>query len=238
MSGLREESVIKTVAQILKVFADNHLFEEGIELIGSWCFQLYQKHLGAPRFPLLTQDIDFLIPNPFRGKQHDDFIKQLTDLGFNCDFRRDGSLFLWNADIKIEFIIPEKGRGSDKAIFVKQLGLKAIPLRYVSLLLDHPITIEEDGIKVLVPDPARYCLHKLIIVGRRRKKDKVLKDLQQAICTAAVVAEEDIQNLFKSLPKNWQRVIVRILENAKEDLPLLAEETGKLEITLQKVYLK
>jgi hypothetical protein len=61
--------VIKLVTEILKVFADNNLFNEGIELIGSWCFQLYQKHLGAKSFPLRTIDIDFLIPNPYRRKE-------------------------------------------------------------------------------------------------------------------------------------------------------------------------
>ena len=61
--------MIKLVTEILKVFADNNLFNEGIELIGSWCFQLYQKHLGAKSFPLRTIDIDFLIPNPYRRKE-------------------------------------------------------------------------------------------------------------------------------------------------------------------------
>ena len=67
--------MLKTIRAILKVFDDNDLFEEGVELIGSWCYQLYQKHLGAPHFPLLTQDVDFLIPNPYRGRVHDAFIR-------------------------------------------------------------------------------------------------------------------------------------------------------------------
>ncbi len=69
--------MIENVARILKVFSENNLFDEGVELIGSWCFQLYQKHLGAPQFPLRTQDIDFLIPNPYRGKENKNFIEQL-----------------------------------------------------------------------------------------------------------------------------------------------------------------
>jgi hypothetical protein len=66
--------VINTVIKILKVLADNNLFNEGVELIGSWCFHLYQKHLGVEKFPLRTQDIDFLIPNPYWGKEHPDLI--------------------------------------------------------------------------------------------------------------------------------------------------------------------
>lgn len=225
--------MIKGIAEILKVFANNNLFEEGVELIGSWCFQLYLKHLGAKSFPLRTQDIDFLIPNPFRGKEHTDFIQQLEDLGFNRDFKRDGSLYLWNADLKIEFITPEKGRGVESSIKIKKLGINAMPLRFVSLLLDNPIAIVEDGVKILVPNPANFCLHKLIIASRRRKIDKSLKDLQQAICASVVVNREDMQRLFHSLPKGWRQSILRTLEKAKQELPLLSEEVDNLSLTLQ-----
>jgi hypothetical protein len=155
--------VVEIIEKILKVFQDNNLFEEGVELIGSWCFQLYQKHLGAKQFPLRTQDIDFLIPFPFHGREHLNFIEQLEGLGFRYDFKRDGSLYLWNAELKIEFITPEKGRGVDKAIKIKKLGITAIPLRFVSLLLDNPVTVIDNGIKIRIPNPANFCLHKLII---------------------------------------------------------------------------
>ncbi len=141
--------MIKAIADILKVFADNNLFEEGVELIGSWCFQLYQKHLGAKGFPLRTQDIDFLIPNPYHGKEHLDFIEQIEKLGYSHDFKSDGSIYLWNADLKIEFITPEKGGGVDGSIKIKKLGINAIPLRFVNLLLDNPIKILERSKKEL-----------------------------------------------------------------------------------------
>lgn len=60
--------MIEIIRKILKIFADNNLFEEGVELIGSWCFQLYQRHLGAKDFPLRTQDIDFLSGDGVRLK--------------------------------------------------------------------------------------------------------------------------------------------------------------------------
>lgn len=225
--------MINIVQEILKVFSDNNLFDEGVELIGSWCFQLYQKHLGAKSFPLRTQDIDFLIPNPFRGKDHTDFIQQLEDLGFNYDFKRDGSLYLWNAELKIEFITPEKGRGADTSIKIKKLGINAIPLRFVALLLDNSITIVEQDIKILVPNPANFCLHKLIIASRRPKIDKSLKDLQQAICTSVIVNKKEILKLFNSLPRKWKAAIMRMIKKSKDELPLLIEEIKELELTLQ-----
>lgn len=225
--------MIQQVGKILKVFSDNGLFEEGVELIGSWCFQLYQKHLGAPRFPLLTQDIDFLIPNPFRGQEHKDFLDQLSALGFSHSFRKDGSLYLWTADFKIEFITPNKGRGVDSAIFVKQLGLRAIPLRFVNFLLEDPITIKEGEIKVRVPKPVNFCLHKLIISSRRRKKEKLLKDLQHAVSVSVIVPPGEMLSTFKSLPRNWQKTIAGVLATAGEKLPLMAEDIERLRITLQ-----
>jgi len=225
--------VTKTIAKILKVFAENGLFEEGVELIGSWCFQLYQKHMGAKKFPLRTLDIDFLIPNPFRGKNHPSFINELENLGFNYDFKRDGSLYLWSEEVKIEFMTPEKGRGADSSIKIKKLGLNAIPLRFVSLLLDDPVTINENGIKILVPNPANFCLHKLIITSRRRKFDKSIKDLQQALCTSVIVSDQEFIKLFTSLPKKWRLSILNMLKKARKELVLYAEEIEKLQLTLQ-----
>lgn len=225
--------MLKIIEEILKIFADNSLFDEGIELIGSWCFQLYQKHLGAKSFPLRTQDIDFLIPNPFRGGEHTGFIEQLEALGFNHDFKSDGSIYLWNAELKIEFITPEKGKGVDSAIKIKKLGVSAIPLRFVASLLDNPITIIENGVRILVPNPTDFCLHKLIIAARRRKIDKSIKDLQQAICTSVILDHGGIQRSFSSLPKKWKRSILNMLEKSKQELPLLSEEIDALNFALQ-----
>ena len=100
--------MIESVRKILKTFYENNLFEEGVDLIGSWCFQFYVKHLGAKPFPLRTQDIDFLIPYPFKGEDHRDLIEQLEKLGFKKDFTVEGHLFLWNQDLKIEFLAPQK----------------------------------------------------------------------------------------------------------------------------------
>jgi len=225
--------VIKIIRDVLQVFEKNQLFEDGIELIGSWCFQLYQKHLGAKAFPLRTQDIDFLIPNPHRGAYHPDFIKDLEELGFKTDFRSDGSLFLWNAEIKIEFITPEKGRAVDRAIRVKQLGLRAIPLRFVALLLEEPITVTEDGVTILIPNPTNFCLHKLIIASRRRNVAKGLKDLQQAIYTSVILNADETRDKFAALPGKWRLAILRVLDKAREEMPLFEKEVNNLMATLQ-----
>jgi len=225
--------MVDLIGRIFAVFADNNLFEEGVELIGSWCFKLYQKHLGVDNFPLRSQDIDFLIPVPFYGKGHVNFIKQLEALGFNVDFKSDGSLYLWNAELKIEFIAVEKGKSCDKAIKICKLGVNAIPLRHVGLLFDKPIIISDNGMKILVPAPSRFCLHKFIVASRRRKPDKSLKDLQQAVYTSTIVDKKEMQELFQTLPKKWRQTVLRMLDKAKAEFPLMGAEIEKLSFTLQ-----
>lgn len=149
------------------------------------------------------------------------------------DFKRDGSLYLWNEELKIEFITVEKGRGTDKAIKVDKLGVNAIPLRHVGLLFDKPVMITDNGKNIRVPAPSRFCLHKLVIASRRKKLDKSLKDMQQAIYTSTIVDREEIQELFQALPKKWRQSVLKMLDKAKAEFPSMGAEIDKLSLTLQ-----
>lgn len=223
----------KLILQIIEVFAKNNLFNEKVELIGSWCFNLYVKHLGAKPFPLKTQDIDFLIPNPFKGKEHKELVDDLQELGFNIEFNQSGSIYLWNTELKIEFLTPQKGKGDDNTIKIEKLGIYAIPLRFVTLLLEKPIIIKENNNNILLPNPNNFCLHKLIIASRRKNIDKSLKDIQQAICTSIITDPTELKILFLSLPKKWKQSIFKMLDKSKKLFPLLHDETDSLIITLQ-----
>ena len=121
----------------------------------------------------------------------------------------------------------------EEAIPIKKLGLKAIPLRFVSLLLDNPMSIKDNGVEVLVPNPLNFCLHKLIIFSRRKKPEKAIKDLQQAIYTSAIVDKKELLILFESLPKPWQKSIVNVLNKSIDLLPLEADYIELLKVTLQ-----
>lgn len=212
--------MIKQVRKILKVFDENNLFDHGIELIGSWCFMLYQEHLGVKPFPFRTLDIDFLIPVPYRGKNKIDLCALLEPLGFTAGFNSDGSIYLWSSDLKIEFLTPERGAGSNKAKYIENLSLKVIPLRFVSLLFDDPITINYGGVRVAVPNLSAFSLHKLLISVKRKKKDKQLKDLEQAILVFDVVDSREVKALYNKLPKPWQKTILKVLVDGKKTLPL------------------
>lgn len=48
---------LEPIKEILQILSDQGLWEQGVELIGSWCFKIYQEYLGVESFPLRTEDI-------------------------------------------------------------------------------------------------------------------------------------------------------------------------------------
>jgi hypothetical protein len=225
--------VLEIIRGILNVFAKNGLFEEGVELVGSWSFFIYQKYLGARALPFVTQDVDFLIPNPFRGREHPDLVSQLEGLGFQHDFRGDGSVFLWKADFAVDFLTPERGRGSERPIDFKRLGLNAVPLRYMDLLLEDSMIVPVEGVKVRVPNPVNYFFHKLILTAKRKNRTKSVKDLEQALCTSVIVDAGDMASRFKKLPKGWRTDILRVLSRSEKIMPLYTQEIERINLALQ-----
>jgi len=74
--------MIKIVKNILKIFDNYELWDEGVELIGSWCFELYQKNFNVRKYPLKTVDIDFLVPYPYRGRTKVNLVEKFEQIGF------------------------------------------------------------------------------------------------------------------------------------------------------------
>jgi hypothetical protein len=141
-------------------------------------------------------------------------------------------MYLWNAELRIDFLIPERGRGRDRPIEVKSLAVKATPLRFVEMLLDHPVSVKEGSVMVSIPDPAAFCLHKLLIAGRRRRRESRLKDLEQALHVAPITREVTLKQVYRELPKRWQRTVLRTLERVVRTNVLLEREAQVLLATL------
>lgn len=208
---------------VLKVFADLGLWADGIELIGSWSFLLYQRHLGVRPFPLRTQDVDFLLPWPFQSARMVDLAGSLGELGFTQHSASTGTTFFAHPELKIEFLVPERGRGGLDYRPVKSLGIKAIPLRFLDMLLKEPITLREAGSAVRVPKPMNYCLHKLIIAQRRHGKnraEKREKDIQHATYVLAIIKPAEFKTELGELPPKWRKLVEQSLKYAWDTFPL------------------
>ena len=83
--------------------------------------------------------------------------------------------------------------------------------------------LHKGGIPILVPDPARYAVHKLIVSARRRQDNgKDLKDLRQAANLAVALSEtgrlEDLRDAYDealSRGPQWREAITTSLDRLK-----------------------
>lgn len=196
---------------------------ESLILIGSWCQPFYRDYFknAAYSFSLRTRDMDFLVPLSAKFKKKIDLYNLLEDLGFVIGFRGEqGYMRLEHPDLAIEFLVPEKGRGSNRPFELPYLGFNAQQLRYLQLLSKDTIRIEKEGISVRLPHPALFALHKLIVAGLRKSKDKSEKDRESAIQIIRVIIEKEgpavIDQYFRLIIPAWQNKIINLLRRIDE----------------------
>lgn len=207
--------------EILKRFQQVEILDK-IIIVGSWCIYFYKDYFQNKNYTssIRTRDIDILVPLPFRSKKTINIPELLKDLGFIVDFHREGYIRLLHPELIIEFLVPEKGRGTDKPIHLPQLGIKAEALRYMSFIVDNIIKLNVYNLTINLPHPAAFALHGLLVSSRRRREWKKIKEKQEAIHVLNALIKkgegETIRRLFNSIPQKWERRILRVLEELKE----------------------
>lgn len=203
--------------EVLRRFQAAGLLKE-LVLIGSWCQHFYRSYfIGLRYIPTIrTRDMDFLVPVPFRIKNKVDVEELLRDKGFVVTFSGGaGYMKLMHPDMIAEFLVPEKGKGSDKPYPLPQLSMNAQPLRFLDYLLQNTICIEAEGLKINVPHPAAFALHKLIISSRRTKEEKLLKDRKEALAVLTALVrkgdEGEIKSMLDRMPSRWRKRVMDVL---------------------------
>ncbi len=210
--------------EILRRFHKAGILDDLI-LIGSWCVYFYKEYFSNVSYidqtTIRTRDIDFLIDKPAKIKHTVNIPELLKDLGFVTILKgREGYVKLDHPDLMLEFLVPEKGKGTDKPVPLTKLGMNAVALRFLNLLTDNIIKIKVEDFNISVPHPANFALHKLIIFQRRFKEEKAIKDRSTAIdILKALIKKGDranIKRVFNSIIPKWQKKIIKGLEEAKE----------------------
>ncbi|MFH1232084.1 MAG: GSU2403 family nucleotidyltransferase fold protein [Planctomycetota bacterium] len=85
--------------------------------------------------------------------------------------------------------------------------------------------------RITLPHPANFALHKLIISQRRTQKDKASKDIETArIILQALIDKGDkgvIKKVFDGIPQKWQKKIIRGLKKIeqKEVLEIIGKQS-------------
>jgi len=191
---------------------------KNIVLVGSWCTLFYKDYFGDVDYrPVLrTRDIDLLIPRPRTLRVKTDVAELLKDLGFVVGFTgSEGYIRLEHPELIVEFLVPEKGRGTDKPYALPQLGLNAQSLRFLEFLAQNTITSTAENITVTLPHPANFALHKLLVMTRRRTSEKQTKDKQAAVGILNALMKKGqsslVREAFETMPRRWQGKIKKQL---------------------------
>lgn len=203
-----------------------------VVLIGSWCLLAYEDYFGDVRYRpgIRTRDIDLLVPVPPRFDHKVDIEALLKDLDFVISYKgKEGYIQFVHQDLMLEFIVPERGRGTGKPYPIPALGVNAQPLRFMDFLTQNTIHVRFADLKVTVPHPVNFALVKLIVASRRTKSVKRKNDLRQGVevLRALIEAgqEKDIQEVFRSTPSKWQKTILQMLK----DTPLTKDIVSALQ---------
>jgi hypothetical protein len=203
-----EKKQYELCLEILRRFHRTNILNHFV-LIGSWCVVFYKEYFASLPYinhtALKTRDMDFLISKPDKIKQKIDIPSLLKDLGFVTAFRGTyGYIKLDHPDLIVEFLVPAKGKGSERPYSVPQLGINAERLRFLDFLSENTIKVKIEDFYLTLPHPVNFTLHKLIVFQRRSKEDKAIKDRNIALeILKALINKGEvniIRQIFRSMP--------------------------------------
>jgi hypothetical protein len=229
-----EKKQYELCLEILRRFHKAQILDNLI-LVGSWCVFFYKEYFSSSshieHIILKTRDLDFLIDAPNKIKHEVDVPALLKDLGFVVDFYGDkGYIKLDHPDLILEFLVPKKGKGIDRPYRIPALSINATALRFLDFLSVNTIRVKVENFHLILPHPANFALHKLIVYQRRAKEEKAMKDKNTAIEILKALKSKGeantIKNVFRSVHRKWQNKMLKGLEEAegKDIEEILADE--------------
>ena len=217
--------LLPTVKRILEKLTAMNLWESGIEIIGSWCFLLYQRYLPLDRYPLRTQDLDILIPHPYKGEAVNLSVL-LRELGFEETINLDGSITFFIPSFKVEFLAPSKGGGRPRDARIQKLAIVPQYIQFSQMLLEDPMMLRiVRGIAARLPAPSAFFLHKLLVSTRPGRSQKKEKDLRQAVYVGKYILsnseeKESMLRRWGRFPGAWKKKVQHALRTAQQTVPL------------------
>lgn len=215
------------------------LSASGSVLVGSHAFAAYCGMLGIlfEHNLLKTADVDIAFDNSIEALSKPMNILEVLRKSLP-DFREVPGLsnkypphsFVSASGIRVDILAPLIGKPRPSIKIRNVLGAAAEPLRFLDFLIKDPVKAvligPKGGIPVIVPDPVRYALHKLIISSYRSASDtsKRTKDLTQAHQLLDVCLKErktDFLMAYKEVVKRgpkWKKLVQENLPSNVETI--------------------
>jgi hypothetical protein len=237
-AGLQGPNAV--VGKVLEAASRAGLFDNGLVLVGTVAFQIYPALLGyrLAASALMTQDADFVAATASvsmaierdgaateseAGARGDLLsLLQKADPSFRAVPQLDRaalpSRFASQSGLDVDLLTPIRTRKEQSIVSLPALGAGAIPFHYLEFLVESSIkavALYGSGVRVTVPRPARYAVHKLIVAQNRDHGAvaKKRKDLRQAAALFDVLGQVAPDELGDALEdargrgRKWERAI-------------------------------
>jgi hypothetical protein len=224
-------SVEPLVGRVLAQLAQAGVFRAGGALIGTHAYRTYGAMLGfrLAQRNLRTGDIDIAVSDSDDAPLELSFPEavQAADAAFFVVPPRPGArlstaLKQKGGDARVELLMPQGGGRPWQPHALPALGFAAQRTPFLDYLVERPIEatyLQAAGVRVVVPDPARFAFHKLIVAADRgpREQAKVAKDLAQAAELWRVlndVRPADLRSARKALARSGRAYIAKARQGA------------------------
>ena len=211
------------VGKVLETIGRAGLYDRGITLIGTHAFRLFPPLLGhfLPSSALATNDVDISAAAFVAADDAVDFeaVLKRADPSFKPVWHADDQkprMFRASNQLTVDLLTRQK-RGGRSPVIVDGLGVAAEALAFQEYLTEdtvESVALYKAGVRVRIPLPARYAVHKLIVAGRRGATNpKAVKDLRQAQELIDILLEQDETALEEALAdargrgQAWKTVI-------------------------------
>jgi hypothetical protein len=241
--------------ELVRAFQRAGLFHAGAVLVGSVAYQCYGGLLGFNLGGDLhrTQDLDLAqdriiaIDVSQIGDAAEDFeaIIRKVDASFKPDFnpshpKSGPTRYVNAANYKIDLLTPQANSDRIRSAPIELdilPGAALQPLALMDYLIENPVRsvlLFEEGIAVVVPDPARYAIHKIVLsqirasatpLPKTRKDRAQVEQLIEALVTAGRTPElaEAFGIMWTRYPKVRASLAQGALALGDKPLTLLAK---------------
>ncbi|HBF13522.1 MAG TPA: hypothetical protein DDW49_09125 [Deltaproteobacteria bacterium] len=238
----------RTSLKVLLLLSESGIFKAGSVLVGTHAFLAYSALLGIAWKELLrTQDIDIAqdknlsVALGFKEAAADlPEVLEQAKMGFFpiplLNNKNPSTSFkIRGRELHLDILTPLWGREKEEPVFLPALNVAAQPLRYLDYLLEDTQECalpHEAGLIVLVPHPARFAWHKLIVAVKRPTSQtaKIKKDILQAAALFDFFLQtkkSDLTSAYKVLKKRgpgWESAIKKGIQILKQADPVLAKK--------------
>lgn len=174
-------------------------------VVGTSAYQCYAPVTGhqLPAAHLITQDAGFatlsLSIEADDGGDSFEAILKRADPTFAAipalDRKSAPSSFRAASGLMVDLLTPQLRRDDPDPMPLEKLKAGAVPLQYLRWLIEQPVqaaVLFSAGVPVLIPAPARYAIHKLVLAQKRTAhRVKREKDLAQALALIAILRKSD-----------------------------------------------